>query len=117
MTDAFRVVPASTATWEDLREVLGTRGATGRCQCQRYKLGRGESFGSFPVEERAGRLRQQADPGHPGAPTSGLVGFLGADPVGWCAVEPRSAYDACGGCSGCRGRGATRTAPTRRSGR
>jgi GNAT superfamily N-acetyltransferase len=88
-----RVVPADEATWEDLQAVLGTRGAGSRCQCQRYRLGRGESFGSFPEEERADRLRQQADPGHPGGPTSGLVGFLGPDPVGWCAVAPRSSYD------------------------
>ena len=91
--DAVRVVPASEATWEDLQAVLGTRGTGSRCQCQRFKLGRGESFGSFPAEERAERLRQQADPGHPGAPTSGLVGYLGPDPVGWCAVEPRASYD------------------------
>ena len=93
MSEPVRVVPANEATWEDLQAVLGTSGATGRCQCQRFKLGRGESFGSFPVEERAERLRQQADPGHPGGPTSGLVGYLGSEPVGWCAVEPRSAYD------------------------
>jgi GNAT superfamily N-acetyltransferase len=93
VSEPVRIVPANEATWADLQAVLGSRGATGRCQCQRYKLGRGESFGSFPVEERAERLRQQADPGHPGGPTSGLVGFLGSEPVGWCAVEPRSAYD------------------------
>jgi GNAT superfamily N-acetyltransferase len=93
VTEPVRVVPADEASWADLQAVLGTRGATSRCQCQRYKLGSGESFGSFPVEERAERLRQQAHPGHPGAPTSGLVGYLGDEPVGWCAVESRSAYD------------------------
>ena len=87
------MVPADEATREDLQAVLGTRGAGSRCQCQRFRLGRGESFGSFPQEERADRLRQQADPGHPGGPTSGLVGYLGPDPVGWCAVAPRSSYD------------------------
>ena len=91
--DEVRVVPANEATWEDLQAVLGSRGAASRCQCQRFRLGRGESFGSFPQEERAERLRQQADPGHPGGPTSGLVGYLGPDPVGWCAVGPRSSYD------------------------
>src|SRR5262249_13507365 len=31
--------------------------------------------------------------GHPEAgATSGLVAFLGAEPVGWCAVEPRTDY-------------------------
>jgi GNAT superfamily N-acetyltransferase len=88
------VVPANEATWEELRTILGTRGPASRCQCQRFKLARGESFGSFPVEERAHRLRVQTSCGDPGARhTSGLVARLGDEPVGWCAVEPRPAYD------------------------
>jgi GNAT superfamily N-acetyltransferase len=87
------VVPANEATWEDLQTVFGTRGMAARCQCQRYKLRRRESFGSFPVEERAHRLRQQTDCGHPeSGTTSGLVAYLDGEPVGWCAVEPRSHY-------------------------
>jgi GNAT superfamily N-acetyltransferase len=88
------VVPANEASWEDLQTVLSARGPAARCQCQRYKLRRRESFGSFPVEERAHRLRQQTDCGHPGsASTSGLVGYLDGEPAGWCAVEPRTAYE------------------------
>lgn len=84
------VVPANQASWEDLQAVLGTRGQAARCQCQRYKLARGESFASFPVEERAHRLRLQTDAGHPErGTTSGLVARLDGEPVGWCAVEPR----------------------------
>jgi GNAT superfamily N-acetyltransferase len=65
-----------------------------RCQCQRYKLRPRESFGSFPVEERAFRLRRQTDCGHPGAETtSGLVAYFDGEPVGWCAVEPRTEYE------------------------
>jgi GNAT superfamily N-acetyltransferase len=90
---ALRCVPANAAPWEDLQTVLGTRGAGARCQCQRYKLAPGESFGGFPVEERASRLRDQTDAGHPGpGPTSGLVAYLDGEPVGWCNVEPRPAY-------------------------
>lgn len=88
------VLPANEASWEDLQTVIGTRGPGSRCQCQRYKLGRGEYFAGFPVEERADRLRQQTDCGHPDSgTTSGLVAYLGAEPVGWCAVEPRPAYE------------------------
>jgi GNAT superfamily N-acetyltransferase len=88
------VVPANQASWEDLQTILGTRGPGARCQCQRYKLRRLESFGSFPVEERAHRLREQTDCGNPGSPTtSGLVAYLDGEPVGWCAVEPRTAYE------------------------
>jgi GNAT superfamily N-acetyltransferase len=87
------VVPANEASWEDLQTIFGTRGQASRCQCQRYKLRPRESFYSFPVEERAHRLREQTNCGHRGADTtSGLVAYLDGEPVGWCAVEPRTAY-------------------------
>ena len=92
--DAISVVPANVASWEDLQAVFGSRGAAAGCQCQRYKLAPRESFRSFPAEERASRLRQQTDSGHPESDTtSGLVAYLDGEPAGWCAVEPRSAYD------------------------
>jgi GNAT superfamily N-acetyltransferase len=84
---------ANLVAWEDLAEVLGSRAAAARCWCQRYKLAPGESFGSFPAGERADRLRQQARCGDEDAErTSGLLAYLGEQPVGWCAVEPRPAY-------------------------
>ncbi|HEY7720061.1 MAG TPA: GNAT family N-acetyltransferase [Pedococcus sp.] len=90
----IRVVPANEVGWEQLQAVLGTTGPASRCQCQRYRLHRGESFGSFPVEERAARLREQADCGHPrSGTTSGLVALVGGEPAGWCAVAPRAAYE------------------------
>jgi hypothetical protein len=64
MEPAISVVPANEASWEDVQTVFGTRGPASRCQCQRYKLRRRESFASFPVEDRAHRLRQQTDCGH-----------------------------------------------------
>jgi hypothetical protein len=39
-------------------------------------------------------LRQQTECGHPRSDTtSGLVAYLDGEPVGWCAVEPRNAYE------------------------
>jgi len=87
------VVPANTVGWDDLQLVFGASGPASRCQCQRCKLAPKESFGGFPTEERAFRLRQQTDCGHRrSGTTSGLVAFEDKDPVGWCAVEPRSEY-------------------------
>ena len=86
-------MPANEASFEDLQAVFGTRGQGSRCQCQRYKLQPRELFASFPVEERAHRLREQTDCGHPDSDaTSGLVAYLDGEPVGWCAVEPRPEY-------------------------
>ena len=86
------VRPANEASWEDLEAIFGGRGPGARCWCQREKLARGEAFKHFPAEARASRLREQADPGGSG-PTSGLVAYDDGEPAGWCAVEPRTAYE------------------------
>lgn len=85
------VVPANEAGWEDLLAVFG-RGGAARCGCQRMKLGDRAWF-TMPVDERTHRLREEADCGHPEADgTSGMVGYLDGEPVGWVAVEPRVNY-------------------------
>jgi GNAT superfamily N-acetyltransferase len=92
-TAEVRIVPANEASWEDLQAVFGTRGDPSRCWCQRYKMLPRESWASVGVEELAFRLREQTDCDHPRSrSTSGLVAYLDDEPVGWCAVEPRSHY-------------------------
>jgi GNAT superfamily N-acetyltransferase len=92
-TSSLTIVPANEASWEDVQAVFGTRGDPPRCQCQRYKLHPKESWNSVGREELAHRFRTQTECGHAeAAMTTGLVAFLDGDPVGWCAVEPRSAY-------------------------
>ena len=93
-TESLSIVPANRAACEDLRTVFGNRGSAAECQCQRFKLAPREAFKSYPSEERALRLRTQTNCGQPRATTtSGLVAYLGDEPVGWCAVEPRPAYE------------------------
>ncbi|MEO5575292.1 MAG: GNAT family N-acetyltransferase, partial [Gaiellaceae bacterium] len=76
-----------------LQAVFGTRGDPARCQCQRFKMRPGESWASVGAAELGSRLREQTDCGHPeSATTSGLVAYLDGQPVGWCAVERRTAY-------------------------
>lgn len=90
----LRVVPASEASWDDLQTVLGSRGQPARCQCQRFKIGNAD-WTPTPVELRAEALRRESGCDDPTATsTCGLVAYLGTEPVGWCAVEPRSAYRA-----------------------
>lgn len=94
MTGAIRVVPANEAKWDDIRAVFGTRGASAVCWCQRYKLAPREAFSRFPPEERATRLRAQTHAGSPATnTTSGLIAYVDGEPAGWCAVEPRPAYE------------------------
>ncbi|HEX5039970.1 MAG TPA: GNAT family N-acetyltransferase [Candidatus Limnocylindria bacterium] len=93
MTDELRVVPANQASWEDIEAVFGTHGSSAVCFCQRYKLHPGEAFKTYPPRERAQRLREQTHAGDPEATTTtGLIAYLGDEPVGWCGVEPRPAY-------------------------
>jgi GNAT superfamily N-acetyltransferase len=95
MPEALTVVPANEATWDDLQAVLGARGyRTTGCWCQRFKMrGREWDGDAVPAAERESRLREQTQCGDPRADrTTGLVVYLGSEPVGWCAVEPRTAY-------------------------
>jgi GNAT superfamily N-acetyltransferase len=93
VTDSVTIVPANQAPCEDLQTVFGSRGSAAECQCQRFKLAPREAFKTYLAEERAARLRAQTHCGQPRATTtSGLVAYLDGEPVGWCAVEPRPAY-------------------------
>jgi GNAT superfamily N-acetyltransferase len=51
----------------------------------------GEFWASAGAEELAARLRAQTDSGHPeSGTTSGLLAYLVGEPVGGCAIAPRS---------------------------
>ena len=90
--DAISVVPADEAGWDDLQAVFGPRGYAARCQCQKFKI-RHRQWRSVSAAERAARLREQIGCGRrKGRGTRGLVAYLDGEPVGWCAVEPRTAY-------------------------
>jgi GNAT superfamily N-acetyltransferase len=86
------VVPANEASWDDLRAIFGMRGYAAYCLCQRFKLGQA-GYAPAPIEVRAQRLEMETNCGRPEArTTSGLVAYQDGEPVGWCAVEPRTAY-------------------------
>lgn len=83
--------PANEATWEELRAVFGTSDA-GQCHCQRFKAP-GWMWQTTTEAERAASLREQTNCDNPDAgTTSGIVAYLDDEPVGWSAVEPRTAY-------------------------
>lgn len=91
MPDDLRIVPANQATTAELDAVF-ERGDPARCRCQWFKISSAE-WHAASASELADRLREQAQCGHPhGGRTSGLIAFVDDRPVGWCAVEPRTAY-------------------------
>ena len=92
-TTALKIVPANQASWGDLQAIFGRRGDSSRCWCQRFKMAPGESWVNVGAAQHAFRLRTQTHCGHPESETtSGLVAYLAGEPVGWCAIEPRTAY-------------------------
>lgn len=91
-TADLTIVPANQASWEDVQAVFGMRGYTAECQCQRFKTGPPGWSGTTLIE-RMQRLEQETHCGYPSSTTtSGLIAYLDGEPVGWCAVEPRSAF-------------------------
>ena len=91
MATEISIVPANQASWSELETVVGRMRCHGvRCFCQRFKMGWND-WRTIGDEERAHRLREQTDCGHPGnGPTSGLVAYVDGVPAGWCNVESRS---------------------------
>jgi GNAT superfamily N-acetyltransferase len=86
------IFPANQASWADLQAIFGTTDYPSRCYCQHFKT-RDCHWSALTDEARHSRLREQTRCGDPGASsTSGLVAYLDEEPVGWVAVEPRTAY-------------------------
>lgn len=91
------IVPANQASWADLQAIFGTVGYPGKCYCQHFKT-RDCDWAARSILERRESLREQARCDDPSArATAGLVAYLGrerpgGEPVGWVAVEPRTAY-------------------------
>jgi GNAT superfamily N-acetyltransferase len=86
------IAGANRASWADLQAIFGTADYPGKCYCQHFKT-RDCHWSSMTDRERQDRLREQTHSDDPRArSTTGLVAYLGQEPVGWVAVEPRTAY-------------------------
>jgi GNAT superfamily N-acetyltransferase len=89
---AVTIVPANRATWHDLEAIFGTADYPFHCQCQRFKV-TGWLWRDTSLDQRLAMHRASTACGTPQAThTSGLVAYLDDEPVGWVAVEPRTAY-------------------------
>src|SRR5664279_512196 len=90
--EQLTIVPANEASWQDLEAIFGTADYPGRCRCQALKI-KGWIWRDSRQDERTAMLREQTACGDRNAvATSGLVAYLDDEPVGWVAVEPRTAY-------------------------
>ncbi len=80
--------PLTTDLWSDFERLFGPRGACGGCWCTFWKL-RGKAYEENTGEPAHQMQKSVVDSGI----IPGLLAFSGDEPVGWIAVEPRSAYE------------------------
>lgn len=82
-----RILPVTPGRWTDLEALLGPRGAYGGCWCMFFRQTRSEfSAGCGEPNRRA--LKRLVTAGQ----EPGLLAYRGTEPVGWCALAPRSEY-------------------------
>lgn len=79
--------PLTQNLWHDFELLFGDSGACGGCWCMYWKL-RGRAY-----DDNVGESARQMQKAIVDARTApGLVAYSQGYPVGWIAVEPRSAY-------------------------
>jgi GNAT superfamily N-acetyltransferase len=79
--------PLTQKLWRDFEMLFGKNGACGGCWCMHWKL-RGKEF----TEISGDTARQMQKSIVDSKIVPGLLAYSDGYPVGWIAVEPRSAY-------------------------
>lgn len=80
----FEFHPLTPERWDDLVRLFGPRGACAGCWCMFWRMKKPDFVkGSGEPNKRA--LKKLVNKGAP----TGILAYLGADPIGWCAIAPR----------------------------
>jgi GNAT superfamily N-acetyltransferase len=79
--------PATPERWPDLAALFGKNGACGGCWCRFWKQSNAEYRAGKGAANRAA-LRRSVKRGE----VPGVLAYLGGEPVGWVAVEPRARF-------------------------
>ena len=83
----FEFHPVTPDRWKDVETLFGKRGACGGCWCRFWKQTRSE-YERDKGEANRKALKKSVH----GGEIPGLLAYAGAEPVGWCAVEPRERF-------------------------
>jgi molybdopterin converting factor subunit 1 len=83
----LRVAPVTPERWADLERLFGPRGACAGCWCMWCRVSSAE-FKAGKGDGNKRRMRKRVKDG----PPPGLIGYLGGEPVAWCALGPRSDF-------------------------
>jgi len=79
--------PATEERWKDLEKLFGERGACAGCWCMWWRLKRSE-FNKQKGEGNKKALRKIIK----ASEIPGILAYDKTEPVGWCAISPRSSY-------------------------
>src|SRR5690349_6135378 len=79
--------PLTQKIWRDFEMLFGLNGACGGCWCMYWKL-RGKEYSENTGDSARQIQKSIVDDGV----SPGLVAYSDGYPIGWIAVEPRSAY-------------------------
>lgn len=81
------VNPLTPDRWPDLELLFGPNGAVAGCWCMWFRQTAAE-FDRLHGEQNRRSLKAIVDAGE----VPGLLAYAGGQPVGWCAVAPRTDY-------------------------
>jgi GNAT superfamily N-acetyltransferase len=79
--------PVTVSRWPDLEALFGERGACGGCWCMAWRL-RNKDWLAGKGARNKRALKKIVTAGE----RPGVLGYLGKQPIAWCAVAPRETY-------------------------
>jgi GNAT superfamily N-acetyltransferase len=87
IASSFKFLTLTPSRWPDAEKLFGPKGACAGCWCMWWKLSKKEfEEGKGDKNKKAFKKRVVSN----GIP--GIIAYDKNEPVGWCAVEPRSSY-------------------------
>jgi GNAT superfamily N-acetyltransferase len=81
-------VTTAPAEWVDVESLFSLPGEPSRCWCRYFAL-TGPEYSALEPAARKAQLQAKFDGD---SPSPGVLAFRGGQPVGWCAVEPRTCF-------------------------
>lgn len=88
MSGALAIRPLTPSRWKDLQALFGPSGACGGCWCMWWRYASQKAYLAAKGAGTRRGFKKVVDAG----PPPGLLAYAGGEPVGWCAVAPRSEY-------------------------
>ncbi len=80
---------ATPSRWADIETLFGERGACGGCWCMAWRL-RNKDWLAGKGSSNKRAFKKIVTSGE----VPGVLAYLGREPIGWCAVAPRTVYSA-----------------------